>query len=418
LKVLHILSQRPLLTGSGVTLAELCRQASAADFEQHVVCGIPGDAATKDDPVNLPGVPADHVHPVRFGEPPLDFDVPGMSDVMPYASTRWRDMNDEQLDAYRRTWRSHLAQVVDRIRPDIVHSHHLWLVSAIAREVVTEARFVVHSHATGLRQIQLCPHLADEVCAAVSRADAILALHAGHARQIVDLLDVPPGRLHVVGAGYASDVFHGRGRTGDAPPAIVYAGKLAVAKGVPWLLDAFEQVLASQPDARLHLAGGAGGPGSVEGAAIEARARAAHRVTVHGALPPADLAALLRRCRLLVLPSMYEGLPLVLAEARACGCRLVATGLAGVKSELAPAFGEALELVAPPRVRRADEPVPEDLPGFVASLAAALERALAAPAWPPTDRELAGFQWPAVFARVERAWRDPAFGEKSPKHEA
>ena len=59
-----------------------------------------------------------------------------------------------------------------------------------------------------------------------------------------------------------------------------------------------------------------------------------------------QLAALMGRCHAFVLPSFYEGLPLVLAEARACGCRLVATALSGVVSQLAPPLGEDLLLRA------------------------------------------------------------------------
>ena len=47
-------------------------------------------------------------------------------------------------------------------------------------------------------------------------------------------------------------------------------------------------------------------------------------VTLHGQLNQPQLAVLMRRCGVCVLPSFYEGLPLVLIEAAACGCRIVA----------------------------------------------------------------------------------------------
>ena len=64
----------------------------------------------------------------------------------------------------------------------------------------------------------------------------------------------------------------------------------------------------------------------------------------------------MRRSTVCVLPSFYEGLPLVLVEALACGCRLVATDLPGVVDELAPRIGAALELVELPTDGRGRHP--------------------------------------------------------------
>ena len=73
-------------------------------------------------------------------------------------------------------------------------------------------------------------------------------------------------------------------------------------------------------------------------------------VVLHGQLSQAALAELMRTCAVFVLPSFYEGLGLVLVEALACGCRLVATALPGVQEQLAPLLGPALQKVAMPRM--------------------------------------------------------------------
>ena len=398
-RVLHVLSQRPSLTGSGVTLDALVRLAGQAGWEQRVVCGVPAD----DPAPAVGGLPPGQVLPLVFGGRDLPFPVPGMSDVMPYPSTRFSALTAAQLAAYRAAWSRHLGAVVAAFSPDVVHAHHVWLVSALLKDVAPGLPVVTHCHATGLRQRALCPGLAGPVRNGVRRNERFVVLTDEHARTLREVLDVGPERIVRVGAGYREDVFHARGRPPAPAGSVLYAGKLSRAKGLPWLLDAVERL-----DAVLHVAGSGAGP---ESESLASRMAAlAPRVVSHGQVDQRRLAELMRACSVFVLPSFYEGLPLVLVEALACGCRLVATRLPGTAGELSPHLGAALDLVDPPGLRGSDEPVPADLPGFVDRLEAALAAALARP---PLGGEASGiaqelqpFTWGSVFGRVEAVWRE------------
>lgn len=397
--LLHILSQRPSLTGSGITLDALLAQA-ADRWQQHAVVGVP----TGEPPLKLPGLDPQHLYPLAFGKPPLDFPVPGMSDVMPYRSTVFSRMTESQLVAYRERWRSHLGQVLRQTQPDIIHAHHIWILGSLIKELAPDTPLVLHCHATGLRQAILCPHLANDVRQGCAKADRFVVLHDDHATDLADALEVPPRRIQVVGAGYREELFHTRGRSQAPGPELVYIGKYSHAKGLPWLLDALQKLAERHPNVTLHVAGGGAGP---EADALRQRMESlAPRVVLHGQLPQAQLAALLRRCHVCVLPSLYEGVPLVLAEALACGCRLVSTRLPGVMSQLAPHLGPWMELVDLPRLRTVDDPEPDDIPALVERLAASLDAALHKPPADPSGDTLAPFTWKAVFARVETIWSE------------
>jgi glycosyltransferase involved in cell wall biosynthesis len=393
-RVLHVLSQRPSLTGSGVTLEALVRGASTAGMDQRVVIGVP---ATDPHPP-VADLPPKHIHPLVFERANLDYPVPGMSDVMPYRSTVWSSMTADQLARYRTAWHAHLAPIIADFRPTVIHSHHIWLMSSLLKDIAPLTPVVTTCHATGLRQLLLAPHLAAEVRAGVRRNDRFLALHGGHARDLTAALDVGPERVSTVGAGYRREVFHSAGRTVGSR-ALAYAGKYSHAKGLPQLLD----VLDRRPEWTLHVAGTGAGP---QARALAARMSAMSNVVLHGMLDQSGLAGVLRQCDVFVLPSYYEGLPLVLVEALACGCRLVCTRLEGVARELAPALGEYLDLVDLPALDGPDRPVAADVPAFVRRLDAAIAGALGRPALSeaPTDA-LAPFTWRAVFARVADVWR-------------
>jgi len=389
-KVLHILSQRPGRTGSGTTLDALVREAASRGWEQSVIAGIPDGEGE----LSVGGLGADHLHPLRFEQGALDFPVPGMSDVMPYRSSRWSTMTDDQLGRYRAEWRRHIREVIGSVKPDLIHSHHIWLMSSLLPDLAGGRPIVLQCHATGLRQMELCPHLANEVRTGCARADRFLVLHDEHADLLATALGVGRGRIHQTGAGFREDLFHTRGRRKKRGRALLYVGKYSASKGLPQLLDVVVRIDGTE----LHVAGSGAG---AEADAIRGRMEKMEAVTLHGQLDQEELGRLMRRCDLCVLPSYYEGVPLVLVEAAACGCAVVATALPGVKKVLAPALGGILSMVEPPPMTGVDTPSPGSLPAFVDRLAKAVTGALERR---PAPADMSAFRWDSIFRKTESIW--------------
>ncbi|MEZ5978427.1 MAG: glycosyltransferase family 4 protein [Planctomycetota bacterium] len=404
-RILHLLSQRPKLTGSGVTLDELL-PCLAPEFEQAALVGVPHGSA--DRPV---GIPEEHVRRVTFarerdGDAPgadVSHRVVGMSDVMPYPTRTWRSMTRTELANYRAVLGDAVARAVDEFRPDLLHAHHAWVLAATARERCRDVPLVVHGHGSDLRQFELVPEVGAEVARSLARADAVVALHRQQAEHYAEVLGVPRERVHVVGAGFAEERFAPDGRELLRGQRVVFVGKTSAAKGVDALLLAFRRLRERRPRAQLVLVGSGSGE---EGEELTRRARGEPGVLVAGRLDDADLVRALRSAAVLVLPSLWEGLPLVLLEGAAAGALLVATDLPGVVHELAPTLGEGLVVVRGPRSEGGERCAPGELEPFAERLSSALDEALrrAQRGIAPDREAVEAFTWPAVARRVAAVW--------------
>jgi glycosyltransferase involved in cell wall biosynthesis len=128
----------------------------------------------------------------------------------------------------------------------------------------------------------------------------------------------------------------------DGAVAVVFASRLEAQKDVPTLLRAFSMLVDRMP--QLHLA--IVGQGTLR-PALESQAAAlglTGRTTFAGVR--LDVPDVLRASDIFVLPSTWEGLPMVILEALAAGCPIVSTAVGGVPSAVTD---EVTGILVPPR---------------------------------------------------------------------
>jgi glycosyltransferase involved in cell wall biosynthesis len=109
----------------------------------------------------------------------------------------------------------------------------------------------------------------------------------------------------------------------------LFVGRLVQSKGVPLMLEAWRELTAIP----LHIVGD--GPCREQ---IESQQRAGKlpSVTYHGRLPRAETLAVMKNARVLIFPSeWYEGFPVTIAEAFACGVPVVGSRLGAMQEIIA-----------------------------------------------------------------------------------
>jgi sugar transferase (PEP-CTERM/EpsH1 system associated) len=116
------------------------------------------------------------------------------------------------------------------------------------------------------------------------------------------------------------------------------AVRLSDQKGITFLLQAMPRILAKHPDTTLLIAGDGDLRMDLEQEAQQLGIAA--RVKFCG--PRKDIPELLKLLDLYVLPSKWEGLPMVILEAMAAGCPIVATDVGGNSSAVVDGVTGAL----------------------------------------------------------------------------
>ncbi|MFN3961716.1 MAG: glycosyltransferase family 4 protein [Fimbriimonadaceae bacterium] len=128
-----------------------------------------------------------------------------------------------------------------------------------------------------------------------------------------------PERVACVPLGVNLRDFYPEGKPNDAEFRIAFAGQISYRKGIPHLLKAFDRL--DVPDKQLHMVG------SVRRDIRPLISQYEGRPDVHirGKINVSELRKLFSSSHLLVLPSVEDGFGMVLAEAMACGCPVLAT---------------------------------------------------------------------------------------------
>jgi glycosyltransferase involved in cell wall biosynthesis len=253
LKILHVIGQRPEMTGSGIYLEAIIRESQKHGFSNYWVAGVP---AGRIHP--LKEVPQVKGSFVFFEAESLDFPVTGMSDVMPYKSSLFKELKGKRLTAYKSAFTPVLQAAEKQFNPDIIHTNHLFLLSALVRKLFPDVPVVATCHGTDLRQYNNCPHLRCFVKFYCRDLDKIIALTSDQKKDISRLYGIPSKKIVVVGGGYDETLFTRVPKSAAETVQILYAGKFNRSKGLPWLLRSLMKI--KNHDWHLHMAGSGDGP--------------------------------------------------------------------------------------------------------------------------------------------------------------
>ncbi len=305
MRILHVIGQRPEKTGSGIYLQAIANESKNQGLFNCMVAGVPLNNIP-----DLVSIPRDCCQYVQFGSDHLQFPVTGMSDVMPYESSLFKELKDDSLAAYKTAFSKTLQKAVDLYRPDIIHTHHLLVLTALTRKLFPNLPIVTTCHGTDLRQYNNCEHLRDFVKKYCRQLDRIIALTNDQKTDIAGLYDISPDKISNIGGGYDEKIFNRTPKPLKNRVHILYAGKFNRSKGVPWMLRSLANI--KDHDWHLHMAGSGKGPEFEE--CITLAKKLGQKVTIHGYVTQHQLSALMKKAHIQLLPSFFEGLPLVLFE--------------------------------------------------------------------------------------------------------
>jgi glycosyltransferase involved in cell wall biosynthesis len=147
----------------------------------------------------------------------------------------------------------------------------------------------------------------------------------------LDKIDVVPNGIYVRPDPFASDqerLAFRRRFADDDQPLVYYVGRIVYEKGLHVLLDAWPQVLAALPRARLLIAGAGGYLASLEQRAADLDITA--QVTFAGFISDDERDRLYHAADVAVFPSLYEPFGIVALEAMAAGCPVVVAATGGL----------------------------------------------------------------------------------------
>ena len=251
-----------------------------------------------------------------------------------------------------------LWRLLRRIRPDLVEfsTPKAGLLGAIASLLcgvpvrVYMLRGLKLETATGFkRRILLAAERMASACAHV-----VICNSQSLRAQALALRIAPEAKLHLLGDGssHGVDVEHfSPGRSTirkdlgipDAAMVLGFVGRLTRDKGVPELVEAFDAILPTEPDAHLILVGWFDAAEDALDRELRARIMGHPRIHYTGLVP--DAAPYYRAMDVMVLPTLREGFPNVVLEAAATGIPAITTLSTGARDAVVP---EVTGLLIPP----------------------------------------------------------------------
>ena len=364
MRILHVLAQLPIKTGSGVYFTNVIDGLKEFNVEQAAIY-----ATTPEYNFNF----VDEKFEVEFQGKDISFPIVGMSDIMPYDNTLYKNMTDEMIESWQKAFREKLIQAREIFKPDVVITHHLWILSSMVCDIFENVKVLGVCHNTDIRQAEKNPAMKDKYVKSLGKLDKILALSSGVIDGIANIYNYPVEKIVNIGAGYNEKIFYPAERYEKYDNVkILYAGKFDESKGFYELIKAFRLLEKKDTKVELELIGNLK---EEDRPRVESLVGDSKRIRIYNAVDQVHLGEIMRHKDIFILPSYFEGLGLIAVEALGSGLRVVATEIEGLIEFLGEKINnsEIIEYVKMPTIYDTDKAVEEEKPAFIERLVETLE---------------------------------------------
>ena len=146
MKILHVIAQLPMKTGSGVYFTSVID--GLKEYKEVNQAAI--YATTKDYSVNF--LEEKNLYEVEFESKNIPFSIVGMSDTMPYKNTLYSEMTEQMFEIWQKNFYKILKKAKKEFNPDIVITHHLWILSSMVCDIFYDKKIYGICHNTDIRQ--------------------------------------------------------------------------------------------------------------------------------------------------------------------------------------------------------------------------------------------------------------------------
>lgn len=209
---------------------------------------------------------------------------------------------------------------------DVIHAN--WTLSGIIAwisQIFHRRPFIVTVHGSDIYQSIKTGWIRFLTRISLQNANMVIAVSSDLARTTSNL-GVPSEKILVIPDGINVELFT-RGKD-ERENIVLFTGSLIPRKGLIFLLQAFPFIIQACPDAQLMIAG--------EGVLEENLKHVVHSLKIEdhvhflGSIPQKEVSVRMRQSKVFVLPSLEEGLGVVLLEALASGTPCVASDVGGI----------------------------------------------------------------------------------------
>lgn len=367
MKILHVIAQLPMKTGSGVYFTSVID--GLKEYKEVNQAAI--YATTKDYSINF--LEEKNLYEVEFESKNIPFSIVGMSDTMPYKNTLYSEMTEQMFEIWQKNFYKILKKAKKEFNPDIVITHHLWILSSMVCDIFYDKKIYGICHNTDIRQALKNKDIKEKYVTNLKQLKKIFALSNDVINEIEEIYGYDKKNIIDFGAGYNERIFYPlENYPKKEKIELIYAGKFSESKGFYEFIKSCNILQEKYDNISVDIIGNL---------TCENRAKIKElnlnikNINIYNTVNQKELANILRKKDIFVLPSYFEGLGLIAVEALGSGVFVVSSEIKGLIEFLGEEINSSnvIEYVKLPKIYDTDKAVEEEKPEFVKRLVKKIE---------------------------------------------